>query len=746
MNPDYLKIPNILFTIAAGLMLFSTAVTAEIVSLKNGDRISWDGSYYDFRDAEGVKMIKLWIPPDTKPVRGVMISGHGGGSGDSRDFARDENIRAFAMRLGFAVAGLHNFPGRRAYDEGAKVFFAALEGFAGMGFHPELAHIPFVMYGSSNGGAATYGFVNHAPERAVCFIANVSAGYNPAEPVSAALQVPGIFIMGKFDALIGQRGIDRTAELVKKARAKGALWAWALELKGHEDGFSFDVYMKLVEQSVAARYPKNANPSKGLIQLIDIEEKDGWLADLDSWESGLVKTAAFPDYPGDRAKAGWLLNRNMAYVYRSLATHHNLLKIKVREFDRIYNPHTDPGTMFSLGGPVASPGNKLTILCDAGEFPDWRKIEFFNGAEKLGEAEAGNDPKISIVLEKQNPVYCLTALATDRNGIQSTCDPMHFFVQDPEKDWKVGQPRSRSDEKKTNAGSKNQGVKVECTSPDPEDSILVAYGLSAEMERQFSAEDHALSPFWKMIDEKKDCIQMTQRENAREDAAFNFVLTHDCNMTVRAAYGADGIYLLFEINDDNDAAWPDELAGTENEQFYLHFDAVDILMDSRSIQAISDPLNKGLLISRSFGLTSTTKQYQVACGTDKARPSGFKRGLADPWDMHSTYYAFSEAKDRFGIEIENIQTGYFLKAQEWFIPWSEFGGGLPGEPEAGTRLGFSGGFNDRDEGEHFPPGVTSSGGSVKASNGLRWIGKSDPWGSNQPPFNWGEIELGEMLE
>ena len=88
------------------------------------------------------------------------------------------------MRLGFAVAGLHNFPGRRAYEQGAPVFFQTLKDFAGLGNHPEIANLPFVMYGSSNGGSTTYGFVNYAPERAICFVTNVSAGGRPEIPVT----------------------------------------------------------------------------------------------------------------------------------------------------------------------------------------------------------------------------------------------------------------------------------------------------------------------------------------------------------------------------------------------------------------------------------------------------------------------------------------------------------------------------------------------------------------------------------
>lgn len=727
-------------------ILTCSAQKAGIHKLDNGDRVSWDGEYYDFRDSAGVKMIKLWVPPNVEYVRGIFISGHGGGGGDSRHFARDENLRAFAMRLGFGIAGIHNFPGRRAYNEGAEVFFNTLEKFAALGLHPELANVPFVMYGSSNGGATTYGFVNYAPERAICFVANVSAGYRPEIPVKTALEVPGIFIIGKFDALIGQRGIDRTEQLIRDTREKGARWCWALELKGHEDGYSFDIYMKLVEQAVKMRYPTNENPSKGPVTLRVIREEDGWLVDQSTWESGLTTVYSYDSYDGMKENVGWALNEDIARVYQGLATHHNPIKIKILEFDRTYNPNTDPGTMFSLGGPVVNPNDRITIQCNLEAFPSWKKLAIYNGSEMLGKVTESSKPEITVTLSDKNQVYCLTAEAEDSKGKIRVSDPLHFFVRDPSLNWKRDLTPSSFASDKTNAGISLANSGAIPHDADPNDSILVAYGLSAIKEKQFSSVDGELSDFWGEIDETKDHISLTQRNNAARDAAFNFVLTHDCNMLIKAAYGADGIYLLMTMNDDNDVAWPNELSGTENEQFYLHYDAVDLIMDSRDIQTIADPENRDMMLSRSFGLTTTTRQYQVACGTEKQRPEGFKRSMADPWDFHSKYFTFADAKQLFGIQIENLKTDHFYKVQEWFIPWSEVGGGLEGEPEPGTRIAFTAGFNDRDDGEHFPPGVTSSGGSVKASNSLRWINRSDPWGSNNPPYNWGELLFGIPLE
>jgi hypothetical protein len=731
------------------VMMVPVGILAQITTLENGDRISWDGEYYDFRDSAGVKMIKLWVPPHTATVRGVFISGHGGGGGDSRNFARDENIRALAMRLGFAVAGLHNFPGRRVYSEGAPVFFHALDEFSRLGHHPELAHLPFVIYGSSNGGATTYGFVNYAPERAICFVANVSAGGSPEVPVDGALKVPGVFIMGQFDALIGDRGIKRTQELMDYARSRGALWSWAVEWKGHEDGASFDLYMKLVEQAVRVRYPEDGDPSRGPVLLKEIMEETGWLVDQDSWDSGLTLVSEFSDYKGDKTRAGWVLNKDMAFVYRSLATHLQPVSVSVVEFDPTFNPHTDPGTMFSLGGPVANPGDEITMVCDVSGITNWTDLAFYNGAEKLGEVHAPAAPSIRTVLNGNALVYCLSVIATDGDGHQWTSAPFHFFVRDPDRSWEVQPPKVVFTGTRSHAGSKNQGKSAMEAPFSLEDSILLSYALTSEQEAMFDANDGKISGFWSSLDESRDRIGLNTRQNSTEGSTFNFVRSHDCLLTVRSAYGADGIYLLFEVMDDDDVAWPNVFAGTENQQFYLHYDAVDVLMDSRSMAEICRPGNEGYFFSRGFGITMTSTQYQVACGTEKERPEGFIRSRPEPWDMYARYYTFEEAKTRLGIEMEMLKTGYFNKAQEWFIPWSEVGAGFDGEPDAGTRLGFTAGFNDRDKGEHFPPGRTSSGGSVHASNGLRWIGRTDPWGSgpagSTPPYAWGEIELGPKL-
>jgi len=227
-------------------------------------------------------------------------------------------------------------------------------------------------------------------------------------------------------------------------------------------------------------------------------------------------------------------------------------------------------------------------------------------------------------------------------------------------------------------------------------------------------------------------------------------------MRVKAAYGSDGMYFLFEVMDDQDVAWPNIYVNTEIEHFYPNFDAVQFFIDGRSVEEIFKKENLGLILSPHAAVTTTTKLYQCAMGTDNEVPSGLRRTIPDPWDMHAEYWVFGDARKYLGIEVEILRTNRLYKTQEWFVPWSELG--LDSEPDAHTRLAFTPGYNDRDEDEHLTPMYNTSGGTNQNSNNIRWIGGGGPFSvpsweffrtegkSLNPPYNWGEIELGAMVQ
>ena len=726
---------------ALGVLIMTTATaSAETRTLPNGDLVNYDGTFYDYRAADGGSMMKLWVPPHASPVRGILISGHGGGSGDSRSFARDENMQAFAARFGFGLAGLHTFPGGRIYFQGGKVFFDAVDAFAAYGKHPELANVPFAVFGSSNGGATAYGFANYAPERCICFVSNVAAGGSPPVPTDDAIKVPGIFVMGRFDSLNrGMQGVERLETLMAGARARGARWAMIIEDKGHEDGVAFDVYAKLLEQSIKLRYPEDADPRKGPIHLREISEDAGWLADLSTCESDLTAIADYASYQGDRKGASWLLDKDMATIFRGAATRLDPISIGIEEVSRVYNPNTAPGTMYSIGGPIVAPGRKLNLVCDVRDLPDWSKVEFYNGAEKLGEVHAPNHPVLPIRVDKNKIVYCLTALAATRSGARRAAAPFYFAVRDPSLDL-------LSDAQKNPPQYRDAiglvGSKTAADAPSDyrpkaggkRENILLAYGLTADQERTFAADPRAVSAFWNAIDDRHDRIFMDQRNNNREGTAFSAVNSRDAELLVKAAHSARGLYLYFEVTDNQFLNYDPSLNG------YLNTDCLSVLLDSKPSSVILDPTNAHNYMNQDWGLYLSTVQYQVAFGSD-APPPMFRFNYADPWDMNFKLETFANARAQKGIQVRWVKLDRFHRAQEWLIPWTAIGqpNDISAEPAVGTRLAFCPSYTDRDQGGEDP-------GTPKT---LVWIDHTSPWSfpatHGDPPKGWGDLEIGPML-
>ncbi|MBD3241275.1 MAG: hypothetical protein GF331_11865 [Chitinivibrionales bacterium] len=729
-----------LFWFTALLMLVpiaSPALAATVLdsTLPNGDRVQFDGTYYDFRAANGKQMVKVWVPPAVKPVRGLLITGHGGGTGDSRHFPRDTNMRAFAVRHGFGLAGLHWFPGRMVYDSGHTVFFGALNAFAELGTHPELAHVPFVVFGGSNGGATSYGLSCSAPDRAICFTPNAAAWWNPEVPTAEMMQVPAIFVLGLFDPFMRGTGVETTIKLVADARTHGARWCVIAEEKGHEDGASWQLFTRFWDRCIELRLPADADPSKGPVTLRDIPEDEGWLVDPATWGSGLTVVAPYDEYKGDRAAAGWVPDADIAYLYRSVATYDNPIILSSPDLSKAFNPDTDyRSRLVGVADPAVAPGSTVRVVCDMSAFPGWKKVELYDGATKIGQIKSGRKPELTIEVDKEQRVYNISALGYGPDGIVRASTPLYFYVKDPTATILSEAERSHpvfDASERTFTGS-STATATALPTPNDTDAVLIAYGLTAEQEKQFDPNDGKLSPFWASLDNSYDCIRMSQRRNGGDNAAFAVVINNDARLLVKAARSAAGLYLLFEATDNRFV----DVASLDN---YYHYDAVDVLIDSRSAEAICAGDIDKTFVNRFWGLSLTTRQYQVAFG-DTVPPAVFKRNQPDPWDMAYELVSITDAAKRYGMRIDFATPDKFRRAQEWFIPWSELGnGGIEAEPAMGARIGFAPGYNDTDPGEYLPG----------HSGTLRWLGGKSPWGyaaqEGKAPMGWGDIEMGPMI-
>ena len=735
------KMKTIFKFITAIIILNGSSINAICIETKSsiasdGGSIKYDGTFYDYRAADGIKLIKIWTPPASREIKGAIVSGHGGREGDSRNMTRDMNMRQFAARIDFAIIGLSNFPGDEIYSTGGEIFIEALNDMAEMGVHPELANIPFIFLGSSNGGATAYGFANYIPERTICFTTNVMSRFIPKTPTSEALKVPAIMVVGPFDPLV-KIGPEYIRTVIETTRKKGSRWSWIAEQgKGHEDGHIMDVFMTFYKNSIQLRYPDKVSAKKQKINLIEIPETEGWLADHHSWESGITSITPYRDYKGDKTKASWLIDKDMAFLYRGLATYNKPITLGIKNVERTYNANFNPYTMFDVGGPVKDPGKKITIQCDI-RLPKWEKVEFYNASKKLGEVGAGKN-ELDITILQEEFVYSITALVYAPDGKIFPSTPMHFIVRDPKLPYRTDKethPFTKVNYEKNNTGSKYIDAK-----PDnypgaiPDDNFLIVYALTAEQERQFNAGDGKVSEFWNLMESDHDRIHLNQQQHALECNRFQGTITHDAGLIVKAVRSASGIYFYFEGIDNK---WMNQEWGRNA---WIN-DAIDIMMDCKSSDEIcnADPAST-LLMANAFAITAETKQYKINFGGNQL-PQSIGMQYGDPWDMDLKEVSVNDFQDLLGYEIEFITRDPYHKVIELFIPWHEFGGGcrILEEPIPGSKYAFSPGYNERDPNEYI----------LGDGDKLRWLG-GDPWwaeGSKTPcPMYWGDLLMGPAID
>ncbi len=419
-----------------------------------------------------------------------------------------------------------------------------------MGYNPEIANMPIIARGSSNAGVTAYSLAGFVPERMICFTPNVGPRYNPFPPSEALMKVPALMHVGPKDPFF-RNGMQTTADLFAYARPKGALWAWDAEKdKGHEIAHIDDEDMKYYEEIIPLRLPKDADARKGPVKLNDLPEDSGWLADPASWESGITYIAPYKDYDRDRSKAVWLPTADLAYLYRAVATYDNPLKLTISQLPRIENPNESGPLLQTAAGPVVAPGTAVRLDCDAGAMPDWQTITFYDGAKEIGTVKKGQPTRITFTVEPQYTVYALTAVARTADGTERAATPVHFMVTDPKVSKEIAAQWAAEDVPAPRAprpalGSSAAGVPAPKMPAGP---ALVAYGLSAEQEKEYLPQG-GLTPFWNSFGEDSSKVVMTV-ENSLVGQSQTEKATGDVTMTVRAAHSRAGLYMLFIVQDD----------------------------------------------------------------------------------------------------------------------------------------------------------------------------------------------------
>jgi MYXO-CTERM domain-containing protein len=307
------------------------------------------------------EQFRMWIDDDQAVIYGFYVIWNES-AGDTRVLAEREIIQQWARTFGFGIIGT------QLPDPGyADTLVQAMEEFAGMSGHPEIADAPVICEGLSLGGYSSMEFAGAHPERTIAFLSGAS-GRVDAPRAAGFNSVPGLFYLGDEDPDL-ENAVERTSE-VMAIRADGAQVAYFIQWgAGHERGFADELGWKFLADAVRLRYPEGASPADGPVQLIDIPDDFGWLADQGTWESALTEVFPFADAPGSAEDYFWLPTRDAAFAYRGHATSEQPIAF------------TDPNDM--VDWTVVDPGDDVDIAVSVAGLGDVTSVEILDGSASI---------------------------------------------------------------------------------------------------------------------------------------------------------------------------------------------------------------------------------------------------------------------------------------------------------------------------------------------------------------------------
>ncbi|MEW6304742.1 MAG: hypothetical protein AB1705_14805 [Verrucomicrobiota bacterium] len=272
----------------------------------------------------------VWIPPGVKTLRGVVVHQHGCGEGSCKSGltgAYDLHWQALARKHDCALLS-------PAYEQPEKAncqlwcdprngsdaaFQKALTDLGARSGHPELARVPWALWGHSGGGHWAGGMVLLHPERVAAAwlrsgVPPVKVAENKPAPYTipaAALRVPVMCNLGAKEGVTVKEGRfagvwPGVETFFNELRIRGALIAVSADpLTSHECGNQRYLAIRWLDACLAARLPrKSGDPLKPM------PTRAAWLAPLNGAEA--MPAAKFA---GDPLKAVWLPNEAMARAW-----------------------------------------------------------------------------------------------------------------------------------------------------------------------------------------------------------------------------------------------------------------------------------------------------------------------------------------------------------------------------------------------------------------------------------------------
>jgi len=354
------------------------------------------GTYYDY--AADSRAVRMWMPDGLKTVKGVLLFGNGASS-DNRALANAPRNQAFAEMHEFVVIATAWFTNLPVGE--IPIWEEHLQALADQSGHPELVHAPWVALGFSNGGQMDWSWNAVYPEKTLAYVVNKGAYYNFLQQSPESRGNPGILVAGETDSSTRRANIRA---LYGYNRPDGSLMCWVEEEStGHAWGDTMDLFLPFAAEAIRLRYPADQVPATDAgVELLPLDEADGWLVDQTTYKTGETYIAAWSEYVGDDYDAGYVMNEALACLYRAFATYDKPVSLTCS---------VTPDARYDVSRDV-------TLTVNTSAFQNWTSVQILDGAEPVAEQLSDGSPQSSAAfpLTLAPGVHGLSAVVTHLDG------------------------------------------------------------------------------------------------------------------------------------------------------------------------------------------------------------------------------------------------------------------------------------------------------------------------------------------
>ncbi len=333
-------------SIVVMVMLLTSTVAAQDSVYKN--TLPADPPYfrvrYEASAVEGELMYPasytVWIPPAVKTLRGVIVHQHGCGEGSCKSGltgAYDLHWQALAMKHDCALlAPVIEQPEKADCQKWCDprngsdaVFQRALVDLGKLSGHPEMATVPWAIWGHSGGGHWAGGMVLLHPDRVAAAwlrsgvppLTAVEGKPKPYEIPAAACKVPMMCNLGTLEGVTDKEGRfsgvwPGVEAFAKKLRSQNALLGVSIDpIASHDCGNQRYLAMPWFDACLTARLSKTSSS-----ELSELPPSAGWIAKLVAGAKKIDKPFPANEFNGELETSVWLPNEAIAIAWTQYST------------------------------------------------------------------------------------------------------------------------------------------------------------------------------------------------------------------------------------------------------------------------------------------------------------------------------------------------------------------------------------------------------------------------------------------